>query len=100
MLHADLAVLKAIIHFLKRGSFEHPDGILKRYAMLSNVPPILLRIPPVVHGAIFTLCIYVAPIRNSIPSRLNRTLPSLILRRLLRTVDHQHFLRDFARFQF
>jgi hypothetical protein len=33
-IHADLAVLKAIVHLLKRGPLKDQDGVLKRNAML------------------------------------------------------------------
>lgn len=41
-IHANLAVLKTIVHSFKRGAFEDPDGVLERNAVLGNVPPILL----------------------------------------------------------
>ena len=42
----------------KRGALKDLNGVFKRNAVTGNVPPILARVPSVVHGIIFTLCIY------------------------------------------
>src|ERR1035437_490187 len=56
-IHANLAVLKEIVHPLKRGAFKDLHGVLERDAVAGNVTSILLRVPSAAHGTIFTLCI-------------------------------------------
>src|ERR1039457_347989 len=73
-IHANLAVLKAIVHSLKRGAFEDLHGILERDAVAGNVTSILLRVPSVVHGIMFTLCIYSRALRKGGPSGFFREL--------------------------
>jgi hypothetical protein len=44
-IHANLAVLKAIVRSLKRGAFEDLHGILKRDAVAGNVASVFLSGP-------------------------------------------------------
>src|SRR5277367_3380316 len=55
---SNLAVVKAVIHLLKRGAFENPERIFERYSMARKVAAVLPWIPRVAHRFIFTLCIY------------------------------------------
>ena len=50
---------------VERGAFEDLHGVLERDAVAGNVASILLRVPSVAHGIIFTLCIYVGVMRKS-----------------------------------
>src|SRR5690242_11978153 len=47
------------------GAFEDLHGVLERNAVVGNVTSILLRVPGIAHGTIFTLCIYFTVVRNS-----------------------------------
>jgi len=45
----NLAVVKAVVHLLKRGAVENPDCILEPYSMARKVTSILSWVPRVVH---------------------------------------------------
>lgn len=57
-IRANLAVFKAIVHFLQRGSLEDPNSILECNAVQGNIPAIFLRIPTCSSSLVFTLCTY------------------------------------------
>src|ERR1039457_3425191 len=48
-IQANLAVLTAIVHPLKRGAFEDLHGVFERDAVAGNVTSILLRVPGMAH---------------------------------------------------
>jgi hypothetical protein len=63
-IYANLAVLITIVHSLEGGAVEDLHGVLERDAMAGNVLSILLRVPSIAHGIIFTLCIYAWAVRK------------------------------------
>src|ERR1017187_7644276 len=56
--YADLAIIKPVVHLLKRGALEDPGSVFECNAVTGSVPPILRQTPGVRHCVIFTLCIY------------------------------------------